>query len=155
THLASARLLYVVSPAFTFLAGLGVFGAVVFLATVFLAAVFLAAVFLGAAVFPLFSFFAILLSLGAKVSILYHRLGLQIIRVEETDSTNTMARQMADESAIGSGTVIVAGRQRQGRGQGNTTWDSEPGQNLTFTIVLHPFSFKADDHLKLNTAVAL
>ena len=57
-----------------------------------------------------------------------------IIWLDEADSTNNEAkRQIKDLSDM---SVIAAVRQTAGRGQRNNTWLSQPGMNLTFSIVL-------------------
>jgi len=57
-----------------------------------------------------------------------------IIWHEELDSTNSEARRhLADIDNL---SVIAAGYQTSGRGQGDHTWTSSRGENLTFTVVL-------------------
>lgn len=62
---------------------------------------------------------------------------VNIIRLEETDSTNNYLRsyQPADAEKI---TVVTAEFQTAGRGQGSNTWESQKGKNLTFSILVHP-----------------
>lgn len=58
----------------------------------------------------------------------------QIIWHEELDSTNSEARRhLADIDNL---SVIAAAYQTAGRGQGDHTWTSSRGENLTFTVVL-------------------
>lgn len=61
---------------------------------------------------------------------------MHLIKVNATNSTNTMAREMFRENPQISVTCIVAKQQLQGRGQRGTTWVSKIGQNLTFSIIL-------------------
>lgn len=57
-----------------------------------------------------------------------------IIWHDELDSTNSEARRhLADIDNL---SVIAAVSQTAGRGQGDHTWTSTPGENLTFTVVL-------------------
>lgn len=60
-----------------------------------------------------------------------------IIHIAETDSTNRWLKDyhQEDDADI---TVVVVDSQTAGRGQGNNTWESEPGKNLTFSILIHP-----------------
>jgi BirA family biotin operon repressor/biotin-[acetyl-CoA-carboxylase] ligase len=56
---------------------------------------------------------------------------------ETIGSTNDEAKRLAAEGAP-EGTVVVALEQTAGRGRQDRSWLSEPGKNLTFTIVLRP-----------------
>lgn len=64
------------------------------------------------------------------------------------DSTNNVALSRLPD--IPSGTVIAAREQTAGRGQRGNTWFTEPGQNLTFSIVLKPEGLAAGDAHLLN-----
>lgn len=74
---------------------------------------------------------------------------------ETIDSTNTEALRHLDE--LPSGTVLAARDQTAGRGQRGNTWFTEPGKNLTFSIVLKGIVLKACDSIRLNalTSVAV
>src|SRR5690349_19100423 len=69
-------------------------------------------------------------------------LGKNCIEVEQTDSTNSyLARLLASDKQVREvfeGTVVIARQQQQGRGQRGTSWESEPGKNLTLSILLQP-----------------
>lgn len=74
---------------------------------------------------------------------------------DSLDSTNSEAlRHLADYP---SGTVLAAREQTAGRGQRGNSWFSEPGRNLTFSIVLKHVGLKAADSIRLNalTSVAV
>lgn len=62
----------------------------------------------------------------------------EIYWLKESESTNTEAWDRILNSSEGSAnlSVIAAERQTSGRGQGDHVWHSEPGKNLTFTIIL-------------------
>jgi BirA family biotin operon repressor/biotin-[acetyl-CoA-carboxylase] ligase len=64
------------------------------------------------------------------------------------DSTNNVALSRLLD--IPSGTVIAAREQTAGRGQRGNTWFTEPGKNLTFSIVLKPEGLAAGDAHLLN-----
>ncbi len=62
--------------------------------------------------------------------------------IKETSSTMVLARKMLVESMKNSeavsGKVIIAGFQISGRGRiPGRVWDSNPDENLTFTLILH------------------
>ncbi len=56
---------------------------------------------------------------------------------DSLESTNDTAKRLASQGAP-EGTVVIALEQRSGRGRQNRTWISEPGKNLTFTVILRP-----------------
>ena len=60
-----------------------------------------------------------------------------IVRVDETDSTNRMARALAEGGAC-DGTVVVARRQTAGRGRCGRFWLSSGDFGLWFSVVLRP-----------------
>ena len=76
-----------------------------------------------------------------------------IIWLESTDSTNLELRRRLGQS--GNLTVIAAEMQSAGRGQGEHTWHSAPGQNLTFSILLRHRCLKASDALAVTSIMAL
>lgn len=62
---------------------------------------------------------------------------MRIHRFDEVDSTQRVARALAEEGAP-HGTVALAERQTAGRGRLGRTWQSAAGENLTFSVVLRP-----------------
>lgn len=56
---------------------------------------------------------------------------------ESVDSTSNLMRRRAEEGAD-EGLVIVADYQSEGHGQHGRKWESKPGQNLLFSILLKP-----------------
>lgn len=63
------------------------------------------------------------------------RIGHTVIVKQETGSTNDDARELA-ESGADHGVVVIAERQKRGRGRKGRTWHSPPGRNLAFSVVL-------------------
>lgn len=64
-------------------------------------------------------------------------LGQGLLYFEELDSTNTYVKQLPREE-ISHGLLCITDNQTHGRGQYEKNWESQPGKNLTFTIVLTP-----------------
>ena len=60
-----------------------------------------------------------------------------ILVLERCDSTNRVARALAEEGD-GTDPVVVAEEQTAGRGRQGRTWTSEAGLNLTFSLVMRP-----------------
>src|SRR4029453_2576974 len=64
-------------------------------------------------------------------------LPLKIKILEETDSTNRVATDLALEAAP-EGTIVLAERQSAGRGRLGRVWESPSHKNLYFSVVLKP-----------------
>ncbi|VAW20149.1 Biotin--protein ligase [hydrothermal vent metagenome] len=64
-------------------------------------------------------------------------IGNNIIHLNEVDSTNNYARGVL-KGKVEEGSVVLAYSQNQGRGHLQSIWESEPGMNLTFSIILYP-----------------
>jgi BirA family transcriptional regulator, biotin operon repressor / biotin---[acetyl-CoA-carboxylase] ligase len=64
--------------------------------------------------------------------------GKDIFFLKETDSTNLQARRDAMRGAE-EGRIILAESQSQGRGRRGRAWESPPGVNLYFSLLLRPF----------------
>ena len=63
----------------------------------------------------------------------------KVVHIDETDSTNHWLK------AHGEGTmVVVADYQTAGKGCGTNSWESERGQNLTFSMLIHPEEIPAN-----------
>lgn len=75
---------------------------------------------------------------------------MRIIRTDEVSSTNDYIRQH-DEHL----TLCWAESQTKGRGQKGNSWESEKGQNLTFSFLLHPEQLPARRQFLLSKAVSL
>ncbi|MBC7566203.1 MAG: biotin--[acetyl-CoA-carboxylase] ligase [Pedobacter sp.] len=83
-------------------------------------------------------------------------IGQNLITLKEVASTNTFLKDgLSKFEPFLEGTVIMAEKQFSGRGQTNNTWLSEPGQNLTFSILLCPSFLKVDRQFELNKAISL
>ena len=64
-------------------------------------------------------------------------MGCRVVCYEETDSTNTRARALAEEGAP-EGTMTVAERQNAGKGRRGRSWSSPPGSGIFMSLVLRP-----------------
>ena len=65
------------------------------------------------------------------------RVGRTLVCLEEVDSTNLRARQLAAEGAA-DGTVVVADRQTAGRGRLGRSFQSPGGRGIYLTALLRP-----------------
>ncbi|UMB60473.1 biotin--[acetyl-CoA-carboxylase] ligase [Lutibacter sp. A80] len=80
---------------------------------------------------------------------------MNIIKLNAIDSTNSYLKKLVQKSTLDTFTVVVAKHQTLGRGQLGTTWVSEQGKNLTFSILVNFKSFKIQDQFYLSMAVSL
>lgn len=79
---------------------------------------------------------------------------MHLIKVNATDSTNSFAREMFKDNPQLPVTVIVANEQLQGRGQRGTTWKSQPGKNLTFSVIFPKPSISVSRQFLLSAVVS-
>lgn len=77
---------------------------------------------------------------------------LNIKHIASCASTNTELAAMHDAPH---GTVVWTGKQTAGRGQRGNSWESEPGKNLTFSLLLRPASIRASRQFELSMLVSL
>ena len=82
--------------------------------------------------------------------------GQNIIKLKEVDSTNNFLKDLASKSApLAEGTVIMADHQFAGRGQQASVWKTEPGMNISMSILLKPSFLALAKHFYLNMAISL
>jgi BirA family biotin operon repressor/biotin-[acetyl-CoA-carboxylase] ligase len=65
-------------------------------------------------------------------------IGKNLIFLPEMNSTNSYAIDLLKNVNLAEGTVVHTTNQTQGKGQRGSTWISEPGGNLTASVVLKP-----------------
>ncbi|MDX1651932.1 MAG: biotin--[acetyl-CoA-carboxylase] ligase [Brumimicrobium sp.] len=82
-------------------------------------------------------------------------IGHKIIHLESVDSTNNYAANLFKEGLIESGTVIMADRQLNGRGQRQNMWQSGAFENITMSIAFDPKLWKINNLISLNHITAL
>jgi BirA family transcriptional regulator, biotin operon repressor / biotin---[acetyl-CoA-carboxylase] ligase len=82
-------------------------------------------------------------------------IGHPIEMLEQVDSTNTVALEMLRKSPPPEGYIVWGKNQLAGRGQRGSRWSSEPGANLTFSIILHPKFLPISSQFQLTKAIAL
>lgn len=82
--------------------------------------------------------------------------GQKIVVLDQVDSTNSYLKlELAKSTPVSEGTVILAEEQFAGRGQAGSKWLSQPGQNLTFSVFLHPHFIPLTEQFTLNIAISL
>jgi len=82
--------------------------------------------------------------------------GRNLIKLLAVDSTNNFLKNLVSNSEpLPEGTVIMADNQYAGRGQQNSTWEAEPGKNLTFSLLLRPTFLPLNQQFSLNMAISV
>jgi BirA family biotin operon repressor/biotin-[acetyl-CoA-carboxylase] ligase len=74
----------------------------------------------------------------------------EVVHIHETDSTNRWLR----EHGVGQ-MAVWADYQTAGRGCGTNTWESERGQNLLFSLLIHPQGIAASQQFFISMAISV
>jgi BirA family biotin operon repressor/biotin-[acetyl-CoA-carboxylase] ligase len=77
-----------------------------------------------------------------------------VLWVEQTHSTNDLAKQWLLEEKLFPGQVLVANYQTSGRGQHESKWESSPGKNLLCTYVMDTQKFPIEHQPLFNMAIS-
>ncbi len=70
-------------------------------------------------------------------------------------STNEHSRKIAETKEAEEGTVVWTKHQTRGKGQGTSSWESEDGKNLTFSIILYPLFLEPSDQFLLSMTASV
>jgi BirA family biotin operon repressor/biotin-[acetyl-CoA-carboxylase] ligase len=65
-------------------------------------------------------------------------------------STNEYAEKLIEDNNFFEGTTIVTSNQTNGKGQRGNKWETEPGKNLTFSVVFKPRFLPVQNQFYLN-----
>lgn len=82
-------------------------------------------------------------------------LGRQRLHLPEVDSTNAWLHRFTTKSTPPQGFVVWADNQTAGIGQFGSTWHSNPGENLLFSLLLHPHFLPPEKQFLLAQCIAL
>ncbi|MEM7380946.1 MAG: biotin--[acetyl-CoA-carboxylase] ligase [Bacteroidota bacterium] len=80
---------------------------------------------------------------------------MQLIKLDATDSTNLFLKNLWLNDPPENSVVVVTEKQLKGRGQRGTSWQSEPGKNLTFSLLKRFNHLHVQHQFHLNIAVSL
>ena len=82
-------------------------------------------------------------------------IGNQVIKVKSVDSTNNYAAKLLNQTKVPFGTVIMAHYQTNGKGQRNTIWSSNGGDNLLMSVLLDLSFMPSEKIFFLSKSIAL
>jgi BirA family biotin operon repressor/biotin-[acetyl-CoA-carboxylase] ligase len=80
---------------------------------------------------------------------------MNIIKLSAINSTNDYLKQLTATQQIENFTVVTAEHQTQGRGQMGAKWNTEPGKNLTFSLLVKDVLADSSHIFDLNVMVAV
>lgn len=81
--------------------------------------------------------------------------GQRVIRLDQVDSTNNFAMGLLKGMPLEEGAVVTTSRQTRGKGQRGNSWESAPGKNVTFSIILRPTFLDPVQQFDLTRAISL
>lgn len=79
----------------------------------------------------------------------------KIIKLDAINSTNAYLKELLTKEEINQTVVAVAHTQLNGKGQMGTVWSSEPGKNLTFSVLYDISFLKNVQQFYVSMAVSL
>jgi BirA family transcriptional regulator, biotin operon repressor / biotin---[acetyl-CoA-carboxylase] ligase len=77
-------------------------------------------------------------------------IGQKLIFLDSVDSTNNYVAKLNIDKKLASGTVVLSDSQVSGKGQRGTTWESQPGLNITMSIFYKPEFLSLSNQISLN-----
>ncbi|REG83068.1 biotin--[acetyl-CoA-carboxylase] ligase [Algoriphagus antarcticus] len=81
-------------------------------------------------------------------------LGKDVHFLPECHSTNDIALNLVRQKQAAEGSVVICNHQTKGKGQRGNFWQSQAGQNLTFSLVLRPDFMDISEQFYLNMAIS-
>lgn len=80
---------------------------------------------------------------------------MNIIKLNAIDSTNSYLRELASKKTLEDYTVVVTKFQTKGRGQMGSSWSSEKGKNLMFSVFKRNCCVSVDDQFYISMVTSL
>ena len=80
---------------------------------------------------------------------------MKLIKLDAIDSTNDFLKRLSVEQSLENFTTVTAENQTNGKGQMGAKWDSEPGKNLIFSVIVKSGLNKINEIFDLNLAVTI
>lgn len=83
------------------------------------------------------------------------QINVPIERKAELTSTNNYLAELCRQGKTEEFYTVIAENQSAGKGQRGNCWESEPGKNLTFSMVLYPTVLEANKQFYLSMLAAI
>jgi len=81
--------------------------------------------------------------------------GQNRINLDHVDSTNKYLANHVNLTDLPEGSMVVAHEQFEGKGQRNKVWRSDPGKNMTLSVMLRPKFLDVQNYFIFNKGVTL
>jgi BirA family biotin operon repressor/biotin-[acetyl-CoA-carboxylase] ligase len=81
--------------------------------------------------------------------------GIKIIQLTETASTNNALKTLLDQEVVPEGLVVLTDYQTLGRGQFGNSWESGRAKNLLFSTIFYPKFLRLSESYRLTMSVCL
>lgn len=81
-------------------------------------------------------------------------LGKDVLFLPECHSTNDKAIELIRDGGAKEGSIVICGHQTRGKGQRGNSWETQSGQNLTFSLVLRPDFLDISEQFFLNMMIS-
>ncbi|MFN3997683.1 biotin--[acetyl-CoA-carboxylase] ligase [Algoriphagus sp.] len=81
-------------------------------------------------------------------------LGKDVLFLPECHSTNDKALELIRLGKANEGSIVICAHQTQGKGQRGNSWETQSGQNLTFSLVLRPEFLDVSEQFFLNMMIS-
>lgn len=81
-------------------------------------------------------------------------LGKDVLFLPECHSTNDKALELIRIGKAKEGSIIICSHQSSGKGQRGNRWETQSGQNLTFSLVLTPNFLDISEQFYLNMMIS-
>lgn len=78
-----------------------------------------------------------------------------VVRLDETESTNTYLKQLVNDQHLEEGSIVIAEYQTKGRGQISNSWYSSKGDNLLFSLLIYPEEIVANEQFIISQITSL
>ncbi|WP_010663362.1 biotin--[acetyl-CoA-carboxylase] ligase [Marinilabilia salmonicolor] len=79
----------------------------------------------------------------------------EIIQPAQTASTSTYLKELLKQRKLPECSVVITNNQTEGKGQPGNKWETEPGKNLTFSMIFYPNGIKASEQFIISKAVSV
>ncbi len=79
----------------------------------------------------------------------------EIIQPAQAGSTNSHLKELLKQQKLSECSVVITNNQVAGRGQPGNKWETQPGKNLTFSMILYPHMIKASEQFIISKMVSV